>query len=155
MSLRPICRYRAMLNDADLVFADGTGVRWAARLQGVRIHENLTGTDFIPAWFQATLDRGHSCFLLGADPLTIELAADFARRTFPGWRLSGYHDGYLTDDVMDGVTVDMNQRGQARRVVGGHGKPPSREVDPSVICPSFACRYVWASAACSTIGQAT
>jgi len=115
--------YRAMLNDADLVFADGTGVRWAARLRGVWIHENLTGTDFIPAWFQATLDRGHSCFLLGADPLTIELAADFARRTFPGWRLSGYHDGYLTDDVMDGVTVDMINAAKPDVLLVGMGNP--------------------------------
>ena len=51
-------QYRAILNSADFVFGDGTGVRWAARLQGVRVHENLTGTDLVPAWFQATIDRG-------------------------------------------------------------------------------------------------
>ena len=123
--------YRAMLNAGDLVFADGTGVRWAARLQGVRVLENLPGTDLIPALFQATADRGHSYFLLGADAATIELAADFARRTFPGWRLSGYHHGYLADDVLDGGRRRQDQRRQARRVVGGHGKSASGAVDPS------------------------
>jgi N-acetylglucosaminyldiphosphoundecaprenol N-acetyl-beta-D-mannosaminyltransferase len=115
--------YRAILNAGDLVFADGTGVRWAARLQGVRVAENLTGTDLVPAWFQSTLDRGHSCFLLGGDPLTIELAADFARRTFPGWRLAGYHDGYLTDDVMDGVVLDMINSAKPDVLLVGMGNP--------------------------------
>ena len=115
--------YREILNAANLVFADGTGVRWAARLHGVRVVENLTGTDLVPAWFRATFDRGHSCFLLGADPLTIELAADFARRTFPGWRLSGYHDGYLTDSLTDGVVVDAINAAKPDVLLVGMGNP--------------------------------
>ena len=97
-----------MLNDGDLVFADGTGVRWAARLQGVRVVENMTGTDFVPALFQATFERAHSYFLLGGDPLTIELAAEFARRTFPGWRLIGL-PRRLPDRRLDG-------RGRRRQI---------------------------------------
>jgi N-acetylglucosaminyldiphosphoundecaprenol N-acetyl-beta-D-mannosaminyltransferase len=98
--------YRAILNEGNLVFAEGAAVRWAARLQGVRRVENLAAAEFVPAWFRATFDRGHSCFLLGSDALTIELAADFARRTFPGWRLAGYRDGCMTDELTEGVVVD-------------------------------------------------
>ena len=115
--------YQAILNAGDLVFADGTGIRWAARLRGVRVIENVMGTDLIPAWFRATVDRAHSYFLLGADPLTIELAADFARRTFPGWRLTGYHDGYLTDELMDGVVVDQINAAKPDVLLVGMGNP--------------------------------
>ena len=90
--------YRDALNSGDFVFADGTGVRWAARLQGVRVAENLVGTDFVPVMFQATAGRGYSYFMLGADPATVAVAADYARRKFPGWTLAGCHHGYLTDD---------------------------------------------------------
>ena len=55
--------YREALNAADFVFADGTGVRWAARLQGVRIVENMVGTDFTPGLFQQTANRGYSYFM--------------------------------------------------------------------------------------------
>src|SRR4051812_45947048 len=41
--------YRQLLNGGEVVFADGTGVRWAARLRGVRMQSNLVGTDLIPA----------------------------------------------------------------------------------------------------------
>ena len=52
--------YRDTLNASDFVFADGTGVRWAARLQKIRVAENLVGTDFVPALFEATAGRGYS-----------------------------------------------------------------------------------------------
>ena len=56
--------YRNVLNAADFVFADGTGVRWAARLQGVRVLENMLGTDFVPLLLEETTGRGHSYFML-------------------------------------------------------------------------------------------
>ena len=37
--------YRAVLGRSDVVFADGTGARIAARLRGVEMRENLVGTD--------------------------------------------------------------------------------------------------------------
>jgi N-acetylglucosaminyldiphosphoundecaprenol N-acetyl-beta-D-mannosaminyltransferase len=91
--------YRQVLNAADFVFADGTGVRWAGRFQNVRVLENLLGTDFTPQLFRETADRGYSYFMLGADARTVAAAADYARSEFPGWTLAGYHHGYLSDET--------------------------------------------------------
>jgi N-acetylglucosaminyldiphosphoundecaprenol N-acetyl-beta-D-mannosaminyltransferase len=115
--------YRAALNDGDLVFADGTGVRWAARLQGIRILENLAGTDFVPALFKATPDRGHSCFLLGADAPTIEAAADYAARTFPGWKFVGCHPGYLTDASLNAAAIAKINEAKPDVLLVGMGNP--------------------------------
>jgi len=89
--------YRAVLNPADYVFGDGTGVRWAARLQAVRLRGNLVGTDLVPELFRATAGRGYRYFLLGGDDPTIGRAARFTREEFTGWTLAGYHHGYLAD----------------------------------------------------------
>jgi len=43
--------YRELLTRGDAVFGDGTGVRWAGKLQGVRVRDNLVGTDFVPHLF--------------------------------------------------------------------------------------------------------
>ena len=59
--------YRRVLNEADHVFGDGTGVRWAARLNGVHVHDNLVGSDLVPQFFRATADCGYRYFLLGGD----------------------------------------------------------------------------------------
>jgi len=89
--------YRQLLNGAHLVFGDGTGVRWAARLRGVRMRANLVGTDLIPALFHATAGRGYRYFLLGASAETILRAAATCERMYPGWTLAGFHHGYVQD----------------------------------------------------------
>lgn len=90
--------YRDILNQASTVFGDGTGVRWAARLRGVRMKDNLVGTDLVPRLFERNPGRGFSYFLLGADPETIEKAAGVCQQAFPGWVQAGFHHGYILDD---------------------------------------------------------
>jgi N-acetylglucosaminyldiphosphoundecaprenol N-acetyl-beta-D-mannosaminyltransferase len=101
-------RYRAVLNSATKVFADGTGARWAARLRGVRLKENLVGTDLVPQLFQATADRGYRYFLLGADAHAIERAAQACIRDYPGWKLAGFHHGYIEGDRASEVIEQIN-----------------------------------------------
>jgi len=115
--------YRDVLNAADFVFADGTGVRWAARLQGVRVLDNLVGTDLVPALFHATAGRGYSYFLLGADEQTIALAADYARREFTGWTQAGCHHGYLTDDSLASAAIEKINAARPDVLLVGMGNP--------------------------------
>ena len=101
--------YRAVLNGARQVFADGTGARWAARLRGVRLKDNLVGTDLIPKLFQTTAGRGYRYFLLGANAESIRQAAHECAFRYPGWELSGFHHGYFgiegTAKVIDQINA--------------------------------------------------
>jgi N-acetylglucosaminyldiphosphoundecaprenol N-acetyl-beta-D-mannosaminyltransferase len=109
---------REILNSADAVFGDGTGVRWASRLQGIRIKANLNGTDLVPLFFQANAGRGHSYYLLGADPETNARAADWTRSHFPGWECVGHHHGYLTSEDSAEVAREINARRPDMLLVG-------------------------------------
>jgi N-acetylglucosaminyldiphosphoundecaprenol N-acetyl-beta-D-mannosaminyltransferase len=115
--------YRAALNAADHVFADGTGVRWAARLQAVRVQENLVGTDFTPALLRETAGRGYSYYLLGGDAWTIQGAAEYARRHFPGWTLRGYHHGFLADARVNAAVVEQIRSVRPELLLVGMGNP--------------------------------
>lgn len=86
---------RRILNEADFVFGDGTGVRWAARLHGLRLRANLNGTDLVPALLAAADGDARSCFLLGAERSVVAGAAAIIARYHPGWRIAGYHHGFL------------------------------------------------------------
>jgi N-acetylglucosaminyldiphosphoundecaprenol N-acetyl-beta-D-mannosaminyltransferase len=100
--------YRDVLNSAHQVFGDGTGVRWAARLRGVRLKDNLVGTDLVPALFRAGAGRGHRYFLLGADPETIGQAAPTCAKLHPGWELCGFHHGYLDESASRELIRSIN-----------------------------------------------
>ena len=100
--------YRDVLNSADFVFNDGTGVRWAARQRGVELRANLVGTDLIPEFFDATAHSGYRYFLLGADSETMEKAAAVARDRFVGWTQAGYHHGFVENGRVDALIKRIN-----------------------------------------------
>ncbi|MEN8165892.1 MAG: WecB/TagA/CpsF family glycosyltransferase, partial [Pseudomonadota bacterium] len=101
-------RYHETLNSAYRVLGDGTGVRWAAHQRGVRMKDNLVGTDLVPGIFTATAGRGYGYFLLGADSDSIERAARHCERSYPGWKLAGYSQGYLDEEASRQVIATIN-----------------------------------------------
>lgn len=115
--------YRQTLNSAGQVFADGTGVRWAARFQGVQLLEDMGGTDLVPALLRETAGQGHSYYMLGADARTIADAADYARREFPGWTQAGFHHGYLADEAINTVAIDAINAARPDVLLVGMGNP--------------------------------
>ncbi len=101
--------YRAVLNAADYVFGDGTGVRWAARMRGIRVRDNVNGTDLVPELLAATASRGYRCFLLGAEPHIVQRAAHWAASRFAGWHMVGWHHGFLDADLNARVIEQINR----------------------------------------------
>jgi len=87
--------YRACLNRGDLVLNDGTGVRWAARLKGVRLEANHVGTDLIPRLCDDCRTWGMRTYLLGGQPGVSQRAAQVLSARFPGLHIVGHHHGYL------------------------------------------------------------
>jgi N-acetylglucosaminyldiphosphoundecaprenol N-acetyl-beta-D-mannosaminyltransferase len=115
--------YRAMLQSADRIFGDGTGVRWAARvLHGLNLKDNVNGTDLVPLMFSRWADRGLRYFLLGNTPERIAQAAERAQSSFPGWELAGCHHGYLGEDDHAAVIEKINASG-AHLLLVGMGNP--------------------------------
>ena len=114
--------YRDVLNTADVVFGDGTGVRWGARAKGRRIKANLNGTDLTPAFLDATAGRGYRYYLLGADHEAIERAAARCRSRFQGWELAGHHHGYVFDEPIEPVLEDI-ARAKPHLLLVGMGNP--------------------------------
>lgn len=115
-------KFQSVLNNASRVFADGTGVRWAARLRGIRIKENLVGTDLVPRLFTETAGRGYRYFLLGAGNSTISRAARRCETDFPGWDLVGFHHGYVSEKETATLIEKINSA-QPHLLLVGMGNP--------------------------------
>ncbi|HWC90556.1 MAG TPA: WecB/TagA/CpsF family glycosyltransferase [Pirellulales bacterium] len=114
--------YRATLNTATCVFGDGTGVRWGARLKGVRLKANLNGTDVMPALMAATDTVGYRYFLLGAKPSTVTGAAQACLRHYPGWQLVGCHHGFSNEEETAALIERINQA-RPHMLLVGMGNP--------------------------------
>ncbi len=115
--------YRSVLGTGDVVYGDGTGVRWAARmLHGVRLADNVNGTDFVPALFAAQARRGYRYYLLGGTEEQSQRAAEHAAHTFHGWTLAGHHHGYLDAAANTRVVEEINDA-KPQLLLVGMGNP--------------------------------
>lgn len=115
--------YRRVLATADYVFADGTGVRWAARMKGIRLCDNVNGTDLTPELLSSQAGSGRRYFLLGADSKTIQRAAELARRSFPAWDLVGAHHGYVVDPEASRRVIQVIRAARPDLLLVGMGNP--------------------------------
>ncbi len=101
--------FRLRLNESSAVFGDGSGVRLGARMKGVRMVDNLVGTDLIPEFIAAQLDAGRSYYLLGGAEGVAERAVERLRADFPGICIKGCQHGYLDENTSAGAVARINE----------------------------------------------
>jgi N-acetylglucosaminyldiphosphoundecaprenol N-acetyl-beta-D-mannosaminyltransferase len=80
---------RDLLDDADLVVADGMPLVWASRLVRCTLPGRVAGSSMIWSLAGAARDRNQSVFLLGGDPGVAERAAEVLRARYEGLRVAG------------------------------------------------------------------
>lgn len=115
-------QYQHVLNQADLVYADGVGVVWGAKLWGHSLPGRSTGADFMPDFCQTFADIGLRLFFLGASPGVAEQAAKQLRKKIPNLLITGTHHGYFTPEQEQEVITKI-QSAKPDIVVVGLGAP--------------------------------
>jgi len=90
---------RRIVNECDLVSADGMPVVWASRLLGKPLKERVAGIDLFEALMRRAADKGWRVFLLGARAEVTGAVAEIYRRRYPGLALAGWRDGYWRDEA--------------------------------------------------------
>jgi N-acetylglucosaminyldiphosphoundecaprenol N-acetyl-beta-D-mannosaminyltransferase len=122
--------YRDVLRRADVVYGDGSGVRFAARaIHGVRLRDNVNGTDFVPRLFESRAGRGYRAFLLGGTEAMNARAAGFVREHFPGFALAGHHHGFLDDAASERVVAEIRAAAPHVLLVGMGNPIQERWID--------------------------
>jgi N-acetylglucosaminyldiphosphoundecaprenol N-acetyl-beta-D-mannosaminyltransferase len=80
---------RCLVEEADLVVADGMPLIWASRLRGDPLPERVAGSSLIHSLCEAAADKRRSVFLLGGNPGVAEAAAVRLREASPSLRIAG------------------------------------------------------------------
>lgn len=89
--------FRRIVNAADLVTPDSTGILWAARRLGCPLPERVSGVDLAERLCERGARRGYSVFLYGAAPGVAETAAANLCARYPGLRIAGTAHGFLPE----------------------------------------------------------
>lgn len=87
--------YLNVLQQADYIFADGSGIKIACKIMGDTIVDNVNGTDLFPLLCEMSSQRQFSLYLLGAKPgIAVKTQQNMVKR-YPGLRIVGTHSGYF------------------------------------------------------------
>lgn len=86
--------FREILNSADFVLCDGSGVLGAAERQGTPLPGRVTGIDTGMTLLKTSALTGRRVFLFGGMPGRATAAAEELCREIPGLSIAGTSDGY-------------------------------------------------------------
>lgn len=109
-------RFVHALNDSDIVFCDGFGVKFGAGLRGIRLGERMSPPDWIDWLFARCRMEGLKVFLLGDEQEVLQKMSDKIQRRY-GPIIAGMHDGYSE------VDIDLINRSKADVILVGMGMP--------------------------------
>lgn len=96
--------------DAALLIPDGIGVVGALRLQG-EIVSRVPGADLMQAICELAGNRGYSIFLYGGKEEVSAKATEELMSRYPGIRIAGRRNGYVSPIEQDGLIDEINASG--------------------------------------------
>lgn len=103
--------YRGHLQSASALLPDGSGIKLAAKFAGVKLGDNLNGTDLFPLLCERAARDGLSIYLHGARPGIAQAAADAMTDRFPDLRIAGTSSGYMDDRDIPNLLSKINASG--------------------------------------------
>jgi N-acetylglucosaminyldiphosphoundecaprenol N-acetyl-beta-D-mannosaminyltransferase len=110
-------RFKTMLLDSDLAYADGQSIVWAGRVLGLPMPERVATTDLIHPLLQACAEHGKRVFLFGGKPDVVARAARRMQDEAPGLRIA-YSHGYRPADETEQLLQEIHDFGTDVLLVG-------------------------------------
>lgn len=101
--------YARVLSHQHKVFADGSGIKLAAKMRGINVRDNVNGTDLFPLLCAEMEKQGLSLFLLGAAPGIGDAVAKNMLAQFPKLKIAGTQHGFFNPDETASVLEKINQ----------------------------------------------
>jgi N-acetylglucosaminyldiphosphoundecaprenol N-acetyl-beta-D-mannosaminyltransferase len=98
-----------IVNRAELVTPDGSGILWASKLLKRPIDERVSGVDLVAQMCRLSADpqKAYRIYFLGAAPGVAEAAADKLREKYPGARIVGTRNGYFEASDETAIVRDI------------------------------------------------
>ncbi len=106
--------YYDLINSADLIIPDGSGVVLASKILGKPLTKGkVAGVELAERILADAADSGMAVYLLGGKPGVAGTAARKMCEKYPGLHIVGTHDGYFdkTGEQNDAVIGEINASG--------------------------------------------
>lgn len=103
--------FHRILQQADRLLADGSGIRLAAKSAGYLLKDNTNGTDMLPHLCQSCIEQSKSIYFLGSKPGVAAKAALKLTKQFPGLIVAGSEHGFIGKNKLNEHIKTINDSG--------------------------------------------
>lgn len=103
--------FKKLLNNADLLTADGIGVVYASRILGKPINERAAGFDIACEVLERINGTSRKLFLFGGKPGVAEQARDNLLKKYPSLNIVGCRNGYFKPEDEPEIVKEINDSG--------------------------------------------
>jgi N-acetylglucosaminyldiphosphoundecaprenol N-acetyl-beta-D-mannosaminyltransferase len=117
--------FRKLVAMADLAYADGQSVVWAAKILGHPLPERIATTDLVYPLMEACAARGKRVFFYGGADGVAEKAADLLREAYPDVKIRTSH-GFVPEADMPAVIHAVREH-RTDVLLVGMGDPVQQE----------------------------
>jgi N-acetylglucosaminyldiphosphoundecaprenol N-acetyl-beta-D-mannosaminyltransferase len=114
--------YARIVNEADLVYADGQSVVWASRFLGEPLPERVNAGDFFVRFCDVCEKEGLSLYLCGSEEGVAQKTAESIKQRFPRLQIRGFRDGYFKSEEIPQIITTI-QKGNPSILLLGMGVP--------------------------------
>lgn len=98
-----------IIQEADLVLADGIGLLIASKIKGLGLKERVTGIDTMEQLLRYSAGKGKSIYLLGGKPGVAEIACKNIEEKYKGIKIAGFHHGYFQEEDEKEIIDNINR----------------------------------------------
>ena len=102
-------KMRSVINKAQMVTADGSGVVWASRQLSQPLPQRVTGIDLVNGICEQSAKEKWKIYILGSAPGVAATAAVNIRDKFPGCNIIGTHHGYFNAKEEKQILAELEQ----------------------------------------------
>lgn len=100
-------KLKKIINECELINADGMSVVWASRKLGKPLKERVAGIDLMLELLELSRKKGYSIYLLGAKQEVLEQTVKVIQRKYEGIHIAGYHNGYFQTDEWGDIAQEV------------------------------------------------
>ena len=101
--------YKQILQNADYILPDGSGINIACNIIHNPLKENLNGTDLFPDICSLAQENSYKLYFLGAKEGIANKMKDELLKKYDSLKIVGTHNGYMEDTEIYSVIKEINQ----------------------------------------------
>ncbi|WP_127836929.1 WecB/TagA/CpsF family glycosyltransferase [Clostridium prolinivorans] len=87
-----------IINNCELINADGQSIVWASKLLGKPLPERVTGIDLFNNLVKEAAKEGYRIYFFGAKEEVVKRVVEIYKEKYPNLNIAGYRNGYFKED---------------------------------------------------------